>query len=78
MNFGIPEESIGPTITFHPEASSISPLRRAAFPGIMSFLCLTLSSIPDFFKASATLSAVSFLPATALSTAIPSVSTTRR
>ena len=76
MYFGISLLSRGPTLTFQPDASSISPLIRDALPGIMTVLCLTLFSRPEALRASATLSAVSFRPATPLSTALPSVSTT--
>ena len=75
---GISLLSRGPTWTFQPLSSSISPLIREALPGLMIFLCLTLPSMPDALIASATLSAVSLRPATPLSIAEPSVSTTIR
>ena len=75
---GISDESLGPTWTFQPLSSSISPLMREALPGMMSFRCLTLLSMPEDLIASATRSAVSLRPATPLSMAEPSVSTTMR
>src|SRR4030042_1767897 len=46
---GISLASLGPTMISQPgSASSSSPLIRATLPGITSFLCFTLSSIPVF------------------------------
>ena len=78
MYLGISLLSRGPTRTFQPDSSSISPLMRDALPGLMILLCLTLLSMPDALIASATRSAVSLRPATPLSIAEPSVSTTIR
>lgn len=76
MYLGISLLSRGPTWTFQPLSSSISPLIREALPGIIILRCLTLFSMPDSLIASATLSAVSLRPATPASIAEPSVSTT--
>ena len=67
--------SRGPTRTFHPLSSSISPLMREALPGMMILRCVALLSMPVALIASVTFSAVSLRPATPLSIALPSAST---
>jgi hypothetical protein len=70
---GISLLSRGPTWTFQPLSSSISPLMREALPGMIIFRCLTFCSMPEALIASATRSAVILRPATPLSIAEPSV-----